>query len=276
MLGSEYGEQDRKAVVLYEYETFKASEEELLLDTYIRYLQVINDLKKCGYSKDNCDVNDATKSKKKEVMITSDPLALLAEQTKKFYSKPINNNLRTSSATSSANKKQEYAKYDDKKEEKKVDEKKRDMSKVKCYNYLDTLRSVRRPKHSGIILKKKGSSNTSNVVLSSDSHSKLNKDVKSYASYDVNGLFVFDDVSIRKSQVIMMPFRKKPRDSLNVRSKSISNNSLPRTVFRWLPKVQPLAEPVAKWISKDKRQIDKISKTPNSSGPIFKWVPKVC
>nr|GEX49970.1 retrovirus-related Pol polyprotein from transposon TNT 1-94 [Tanacetum cinerariifolium] len=37
MLGSEYGEQDRKAAVLYEYEPFKATEGELLLDTYIRY-----------------------------------------------------------------------------------------------------------------------------------------------------------------------------------------------------------------------------------------------
>nr|GEZ96087.1 hypothetical protein [Tanacetum cinerariifolium] len=164
---------DRKAVVLYEYETFKATEGELLLDIYIRYLQVINDLKKCGYSKDNYelnfkflnnlqlewkqyttmmrqnknlmdinsdalynilkqnqgDVNDALKSKKKAVMITSDPLALVAEQTK-----PTNNNLRTSSATSSANKKQEYVKSDDKKVEKKDDETKRDMSKVKCYN----------------------------------------------------------------------------------------------------------------------------------------------
>nr|GFA69798.1 hypothetical protein [Tanacetum cinerariifolium] len=35
MLGSEYGEQDRKAAVLYEYETFKATEGELLLETYI-------------------------------------------------------------------------------------------------------------------------------------------------------------------------------------------------------------------------------------------------
>nr|GFD09496.1 hypothetical protein [Tanacetum cinerariifolium] len=33
MLGSEYGEQDRKATALYEYETFKATEGELLLDT---------------------------------------------------------------------------------------------------------------------------------------------------------------------------------------------------------------------------------------------------
>nr|GFA75358.1 zf-CCHC domain-containing protein/DUF4219 domain-containing protein/UBN2 domain-containing protein [Tanacetum cinerariifolium] len=77
MLGFEYGEQDRKAAVLYEYETFKATEGELLLDTYIRYLQVINDLKKCGYSKDNYD----------------------------------------------------------KKVKKKANEKKHDMSRVKCYNY---------------------------------------------------------------------------------------------------------------------------------------------
>nr|GFA33612.1 hypothetical protein [Tanacetum cinerariifolium] len=48
MLGYEYGDQDRKVAVLYEYETFKATEGEMLLDTYIRYLQVINDLKKCG------------------------------------------------------------------------------------------------------------------------------------------------------------------------------------------------------------------------------------
>ncbi|GJQ94870.1 retrovirus-related pol polyprotein from transposon TNT 1-94 [Tanacetum coccineum] len=153
------------------------------------------------------------------------------------------------------------------------------------FSYLDTLSSVRRPKHSGVIWKKKGSSNTSNVDLSSVSISKLNKDVKPYtrkdllscnnshhedtrgahacndamsvscnsrlyASCDVNDLFVFDDVSIRKSQVSKMPFRKKPRDSLNVHSRSNSNKSLPRTVFRWLPKMQPLAEPVAKWIPK--------------------------
>nr|GEW86643.1 reverse transcriptase domain-containing protein [Tanacetum cinerariifolium] len=61
MLGSEYGEQDRKAAVLYGYETFKATEGELLLDAYIQYLQVINDLKKCGYSKDNCDKKENPK-----------------------------------------------------------------------------------------------------------------------------------------------------------------------------------------------------------------------
>nr|GEW39782.1 hypothetical protein [Tanacetum cinerariifolium] len=188
MLGSEYAEQDKKATVLYEYETFKATEGELLLDTYIRYLQVINDLKKYGYSKDNYinidalynilkknqgDVNDAMRSKKKTVVVTSDPLALIDEKTdvsrskekvvvssnsegsqaddfselkkiiallakafnrRKFYSKPTNNNLRTSSTSQSANKKQEFVKLDDKQVVKKADEKKRDMSRVKCYN----------------------------------------------------------------------------------------------------------------------------------------------
>nr|GEX46568.1 hypothetical protein [Tanacetum cinerariifolium] len=176
MRGSEYGEQDRKAAIVYEYETFKAIKAEQLLDTYLRYLQVVNDLKKCGYKKttqNQRDVNDALGYKKKAVVVHSDPLALVAEKTnvskqkekvvvssdskgsgsddfselkkitallakafnrRKFYSKPTNNNLRTSSTSQSANKKQEFVKMDDKKVEKKADEKKRDMSKVKCYN----------------------------------------------------------------------------------------------------------------------------------------------
>nr|GEY30000.1 integrase, catalytic region, zinc finger, CCHC-type, peptidase aspartic, catalytic [Tanacetum cinerariifolium] len=159
MFGLEYGEQDRKAAVLYEYETFKATEGELLLDTYIRYLQVINDLKKCGYSKDNCELNfkflnnlqPEWKYKSKEkVVVSSDSkgsdaddfsdlkniTALLAKAfyRRKFYSKPTNNNLRTSSTSQSTNKKQEFVKSDEKKVEKKDDEKKRDMSRVKCCN----------------------------------------------------------------------------------------------------------------------------------------------
>nr|GEV57908.1 hypothetical protein [Tanacetum cinerariifolium] len=62
------------------------------------------------------DFNDAMGLKKKTVVVTFDPLAFIAKKTK------------------SANKKQEFVKSDDKKLEKKDDEKKRDMSKVKCYN----------------------------------------------------------------------------------------------------------------------------------------------
>nr|GEX94385.1 hypothetical protein [Tanacetum cinerariifolium] len=91
------------------------------------------------------------------------------------------------------------------------------------------------------------------------------------AFVDVNDLFVFDDLSIRKSHISKMPFRKKRSASLNVPSRSKLIKSLPRIVRKWLPKLQPLTEPIAKWIPRVTRQIDKIAKTPNSSGPIFKW-----
>nr|GEU65515.1 hypothetical protein [Tanacetum cinerariifolium] len=133
MLGFEYGEQDRKAAVLYEYETFKATEGELLLDTYIRYLQVINDLKK---SKEKVVVSsDSEGSKADDFSELKKITALLAKafNRRKFYSKPTNNNLRTLSTSQSANKKQEFVKSDDKQVVKKDDEKTRDISIVKCY-----------------------------------------------------------------------------------------------------------------------------------------------
>nr|GEW81044.1 hypothetical protein [Tanacetum cinerariifolium] len=103
MLGYEYDEQDRKAAIL--------------------------------------DVNDAMGSMKKTVMVTSNPLALIAEKTnkitaflakafnrRKFYSKPTNNNLRTSATSQSVNKKQEFVKTDNKKFEKKDDEKRKQIA----------------------------------------------------------------------------------------------------------------------------------------------------
>nr|GEV96669.1 hypothetical protein [Tanacetum cinerariifolium] len=112
-------------------------------------------------------------------------------------------------------------------------------------------KDVRRPKHSSVIWKKKGLSNTSNADLSSVSHLKLDKDVKRYSRkdllscnnshleetssayvcndamnvscnsslcnlFDENNLFIIDDESVRISSVSKMPFRKKPRDSLNI------------------------------------------------------------
>nr|GFC82301.1 hypothetical protein [Tanacetum cinerariifolium] len=130
MLGSEYGEQDMKAAVLYAYETFKAIEGELLLDTYIRYLQVINDLKRhVSRSKEKVAVSlDSEGSKVDDFSELKKITALLAKafNRRKFYSKPTNNNLRTSSTSQSANKKQEFVKSDDKQVVKKADKKKRD------------------------------------------------------------------------------------------------------------------------------------------------------
>nr|GFB70465.1 hypothetical protein [Tanacetum cinerariifolium] len=50
---------------------------------------------------------------------------------------------------------------------------------------LDTFSSVRRPKHSSVVWKKKGSSNTSNVRLYAISVSNLNKNVKRYSRKDL-------------------------------------------------------------------------------------------
>nr|GEZ09432.1 hypothetical protein [Tanacetum cinerariifolium] len=147
------------------------------------------------------------------------------------------------------------------------------------FSDLDTSSSVRRPKNNDVIWKKKGSSNTSNVGLSVVSVSNLNKNVKRYSRKDLlacnnshlgettsafvctdvmnvscnpkmcdllddNNFFIFDDVNVKISPVSKMPFS---RDSMNVRSKSTMNKSLPRTVHKWLPKLQLLAKPIAKW-----------------------------
>nr|GEZ94106.1 hypothetical protein [Tanacetum cinerariifolium] len=183
MRGSEYGEQDRKAcgykkdncVLNYKFLNNLQPEwkQYATLMRQTKNLMDINIDALYNILKQNQgDVNDALGYKKKAVVITSDPLALVAEKTKvtkrkekvlvsldskgsgaddfselkkitallanafnrrKFYSKPTNNNLRTSSTSQSANKKQEFVKSDDKKVEKKDDEKQRDMSKVKCY-----------------------------------------------------------------------------------------------------------------------------------------------
>nr|GEV46760.1 retrovirus-related Pol polyprotein from transposon TNT 1-94 [Tanacetum cinerariifolium] len=398
MLGFKYGEQDRKAAVLYEYETFKATEGELLLDTYIRYLQVINDLNKCGYSKDNCelnfkflnnlqpewkqyatmmrqkknlmdinidalynilkknqgDVNDSMGSKKKTVVATSNPMALIAEKTKVSKSKEkvvvssdsegnckkvkvkdyeyyktkmlvvkkdkdepvllaedqawmesssdsdqeINVNMvfmaqiekvlsDSEASSSSADEKISEVSYYLSESESEYEfetseyydnstnygllvnndddqEIFHDAIKFASENFIDNhidsqqdydkfrhFSSVRRPKNSGVIWKKKWSSNTFNVDLSSISLSKLNKNVKRYSRkdllacnnshlgetrsdfvcnnamnvscdsrmndlFDDNNFFIFDDESVRISPVSKMPFRKKPRDSTNI------------------------------------------------------------
>nr|GFB42549.1 hypothetical protein [Tanacetum cinerariifolium] len=131
MLGSKYGEQDRKAAVLYEYETFKPTEGELLLDTYKQNnnLMDINIDALYNILKQNQrDVNDAMGLKKKTIVVTSDPLALIAEKT----------NVRRSKekvVVSSDSERSEADDFNDKQVVKKADEKKRDVSRVKFYNF---------------------------------------------------------------------------------------------------------------------------------------------
>nr|GEU55082.1 retrovirus-related Pol polyprotein from transposon TNT 1-94 [Tanacetum cinerariifolium] len=115
---------------------------------------------------------------------------------------------------------------------------------------LDTLSSVRIPKSNDVMWMRKGSSNTVKVDFAFDCNNASNAlcNARINASVDVNDLFVFDNVNIRKSHVSKMPFRKKPCDFLNVCSKSNLSKSLPRTMYKWIPKMKPLAKPVAKWI----------------------------
>nr|GEU95330.1 RNA-directed DNA polymerase, eukaryota [Tanacetum cinerariifolium] len=80
------------------------------------------------------DVNDVMGLKKKTVVVTSDSLALIAEKTKVNKSKEKVVVSSDSEGSGFANKKQEFVQSDDKKVEKKDDEKKRDISRVKCYN----------------------------------------------------------------------------------------------------------------------------------------------
>nr|GEY13200.1 integrase, catalytic region, zinc finger, CCHC-type, peptidase aspartic, catalytic [Tanacetum cinerariifolium] len=145
------------------------------------------------------------------------------------------------------------------------------------FPYLDTFSSVRRPNNSGVVWKKKGSSNTSNGGLSAVSVSNVNKNVKRYSRKDLlacnnshlgetscafvcndamnvscdsrmndllddNNFLIFDDVYVRISLVSKMPFRKKPCDSMNARSKSNTKKSLHRIMHKWLLKLQPLAK----------------------------------
>nr|GFC11909.1 hypothetical protein [Tanacetum cinerariifolium] len=73
------------------------------------------------------DVNDALGYNKKAIVVTSDPLALVAKKTNVSKRKE-------KVVVSSDSEGSEFVKSDDKKVVKKDDEKKRDMSKVKCYN----------------------------------------------------------------------------------------------------------------------------------------------
>nr|GEU58166.1 hypothetical protein [Tanacetum cinerariifolium] len=284
--------------------------------------------------------------KKKTVMVTSDPLALIAENTKvskrkekvvvssdsersdaddfselkkitallakafnrrKFYSKPTNNNLRTSSTSQSANKKQEFVKSDDKKEGHFAKDCKK--VKVKNYEYYKTkMLLAKKDKDEQVILDEdqawmEFSSDfdqeiNANIVFmaqiekvlsdsetsSSSADDKISKvsyylseskskseyetsdyydntttyglfvndnddqeifhDCKNFPknliefqinhnesavdhndsegiyklcdSFDENNLFIFDDESVRISPVSKMPFKKKPRDSMNI------------------------------------------------------------
>nr|GFA34570.1 hypothetical protein [Tanacetum cinerariifolium] len=68
-----------------------------------------------------------------------------------------------------------------------------------------------------------------NVKQVDNDVSRANNDFVHFLDLDT---FIFDDVNVRISPVSKMHFRKKPHDSMHVRSTSNSNKSLPRTVHK--------------------------------------------
>nr|GFB34527.1 RNA-directed DNA polymerase, eukaryota [Tanacetum cinerariifolium] len=137
MRGSEYGEQDRKACGYKKdncelnYKFLKNLQPKWkqygTLMRQTKNLMDINIDSLYNILKQNQgDVNDALGYKKKAVVVTSDPLALVVEKTKASKRKE-----KVEVQSESEGK---YVKSVEKKEDKKADEKKRDMSKVKCYN----------------------------------------------------------------------------------------------------------------------------------------------
>nr|GEV78376.1 hypothetical protein [Tanacetum cinerariifolium] len=112
---------------------------------------------------------------------------------------------------------------------------------------LDTLSSVRRPKPSGVMWMRKGVSNTVKADLSSVNHFNLNKKVKRYSRKNL--------MAYNNSKTWSAFDCNNARNALcNARMNAfVDVNALfvfMITVRRWLPKMQPLAEPIAKWIPK--------------------------
>nr|GEZ67559.1 hypothetical protein [Tanacetum cinerariifolium] len=108
------------------------------VERFMNYLEEQTDGEAMIDSIKNGDVNDAMGSKKKTVVVNSDPLALIAEKTKVSKSKEkvvVSSNSEGSEVDDFICQQETRVCQDRlKKVKKKDDEKKRDMSRVKCYN----------------------------------------------------------------------------------------------------------------------------------------------
>nr|GFB76422.1 retrovirus-related Pol polyprotein from transposon TNT 1-94 [Tanacetum cinerariifolium] len=91
--------------------------------------------------------------------------------------------------------------------------------KLKRKRHLHTFSSVKRPKNSGVIWKKKGSSNISIEISSAyvcNDAMNVSCNSRMCDLFNENNLFIFDDESVRISPISKMPFRKKPYVSMNI------------------------------------------------------------
>nr|GEY06836.1 integrase, catalytic region, zinc finger, CCHC-type, peptidase aspartic, catalytic [Tanacetum cinerariifolium] len=242
MLGSEYGEQDRKAAVLYEYETFKATEGELMEtvcnnDETKKNLMDINIDAFYNILKQNQgDVYDAMGSKKKTVVVTSDPLALIAEK-QNDSDQEINANMvfmaqiekvlsDSEASSSSADEKNfEVSYYSSESESESEFETSEYYDNSTDYGlfvnndddqeiFYDAIEFASKNFIENHIDSQKDYDKSD--VDHNDSEEKDHLVDKMCDLLDDNNFFIFDDESIKISPVSKMPFRKKPRDSMNI------------------------------------------------------------
>nr|GEU94813.1 hypothetical protein [Tanacetum cinerariifolium] len=175
------------------------------------------------------DVNDALGYKKKAVVVTSDPLALVAEKTKVSKQKE-----KVKVQTESEGSDDDDIKYYDNSTNYGLLVNNGDDQEI----FHDAIESASENFNENHIDSQKDCDDSEvNHNDSKENDHLVDKDTQSahacnnarnaYCnSYDVdvNDLFVFDDVSLRQSHVTKMPFRKKPSASLNVPSRRCSKH----------------------------------------------------
>nr|GEV52731.1 hypothetical protein [Tanacetum cinerariifolium] len=120
------------------------------------------------------------------------------------------------------------------------------------FSNLDTFNSVRRLKPSDFVWKKKGSSNTVKDNLSFVYHSNFNKNVKRYSRKNLMACNNSDMACNNSDTRIAFDCNNARKALCNARmNASVDVNDLFVLMIimrKWLPKLQPLAEPIAKWI----------------------------
>nr|GEV83357.1 putative ribonuclease H-like domain-containing protein [Tanacetum cinerariifolium] len=204
MLGSEYGEQDRKAAILKrEFENHGvikskgcgSSENEISESEN----QSENDCQEIEKECDNSENSNVIAPGMFRLSLSQSVSPISVTKTS-YASNSVESKLKRK------RRKRTSSKQHDKQVNKDVLRADKDFVH---FSDLDILISVRRPKSGGVI----------DTQSAHTCNNARNAYCNSY-DVDVNDLFVFDDVSLRQYHVSKMPFRKKPSASLNVPSRN--------------------------------------------------------
>nr|GEU68629.1 integrase, catalytic region, zinc finger, CCHC-type, peptidase aspartic, catalytic [Tanacetum cinerariifolium] len=203
------------------------NEGEQLLDTYLRYLQVINDLKKCGYKKDNSWMESSSDSDQEinanmvfmaqieKVLSESDESSSSVEETIAEVAYYTSESERESEFETSEyyDNSTNYGLFVNNDDDQEIFH---DAIESASENLLKWNKNVKR--YSRKDLSSCNNSHQGETSSASVCNDAMNVSCNSRMCdlSDDNNFFIFDDESVRISSVSKMPFRKKPRDSMNI------------------------------------------------------------